>query len=208
MAKTKKTKMKAKKTAKPAKKFVKKTVKAKKTVSKAKSPAFAKPKKAVPLQKTGRKIWIDPAPTGDVLKKGDMAPNFRIPNDAGHESGLSDFIGRQVVLYFYPKDDTPGCTYEASRFRDGLEEISKHGASVVGINCDTPESHKAFREKHGLNFHLLSDTTRDVVKKYGVWKDDGIERTTFVIDANGRIKTVFPNVDVKTHYDDVIKALR
>jgi peroxiredoxin Q/BCP len=170
-----------------------------------------KTKKAAPKTRVAKKAA---APKGNRgLRAGDRAPNFRIPNDSGHESGLSDFHGRQVVLYFYPKDDTPGCTCEANAFRDGMERISKRGASVVGVSCDSPESHRAFKEKYGLNFHLLSDINREVVKKYGVWKatengeEMGIERTTFLIDERGRIKKVFPNVDVKTHYTEVLKAL-
>ncbi|HEX5038042.1 MAG TPA: peroxiredoxin [bacterium] len=139
-------------------------------------------------------------------KKGDIAPNFNIRNDDGHETHLSDFLGRQVILYFYPKDDTPGCTCEAQAFRDGMDKIAKRGASVIGVSCDSTESHKAFKEKYGLNFHLLSDTARDVVRKYGVWKN-GIQRTTFLIDEKGRIKKVFPNVNVEHHYQDVLKAL-
>ena len=208
-------------------KITKKAKKAVKTIKKShvgkaarrRAPRLASPQKVLSDRKATKEARTNAtllaSRTDSSPKKGDIAPNFNIPNDAGHETHLSDFLGRQVVLYFYPKDGTPGCTCEAKAFRDGMEKIVKHGASVIGVSCDSTESHKAFKEKYGLNFHLLSDTARDVVKKYGVWKNQnpgngeemGIERTTFLIDEKGRIKKVFPNVDVEHHYQDVLKAL-
>ena len=201
MAKTKRT---------AAKKRVKAAKKARPAGKAARRRAPRRATKEAREKATLRASQTEAAP-----KKGDIAPNFNIPNDAGHETHLSDFLGRQVVLYFYPKDDTPGCTCEAKAFRDGLDAITKRGASVIGVSCDSLESHQAFKEKYGLNFHLLSDANRDVVKRYGVWKNQspgngdemGIERTTFLIDEKGRVKKVFPDVDPERHYKDVLKAL-
>jgi peroxiredoxin Q/BCP len=149
------------------------------------------------------------------LKVGQKAPEFNLVNDAGEKVKLSDFKGKKVVLYFYPKDDTPGCTAEACNFRDGLDEISSRGAVVLGVSADSAESHNKFKKKFDLNFQLLADPEKKMIEKYGVWKEKsmygkkymGIERTTFVIDADGRISHIFPKVKVPTHYDEVLKAL-
>jgi len=119
------------------------------------------------------------------------------------------------VLYFYPKDDTPGCTKEACAFRDGIDEIRDRGALVLGVSVDSVESHKKFKNKHELNFPLLADTDKKVVEAYGVWKEKsmygktymGIERTTFIIDKQGKISHIFPKVKVEEHYDEVLDAL-
>lgn len=149
------------------------------------------------------------------LHEGDQAPDFNLLNDEGREISLSGFRGKKVVLYFYPKDDTPGCTKEACSFRDGISEIQARGAVVLGVSTDPVGSHQAFKEKHHLNFPLLSDINKEVVQKYGVWKERtmygrtsmGIERTTFVIDEGGRIARIFPKVDVEQHYDEVLASL-
>ena len=154
-------------------------------------------------------------PASDGLKVGQKAPDFTVLNDAGQKVKLSDFKGKKVVLYFYPKDDTPGCTTEACAFRDGFEEIKKHGAVVLGVSVDSVESHQKFKNKFDLNFPLLADTDKKIVEAYGTWKEKsmygkkymGIERTTFIIDSQGKISHIFPKVKVNEHYDEVIEAL-
>lgn len=149
------------------------------------------------------------------LSEGNKAPDFTLKDDNGKTVKLSEFKGRKVVLYFYPKDDTPGCTKEACSFRDGFREIQKKGAVVLGVSPDSVESHKKFKAKFNLNFPLLSDEQKNVVNAYGVWKEKslygrnymGVERTTFVIDENGRIKRVFPKVKVDGHYEEVLSEL-
>ncbi|MBI5868176.1 MAG: thioredoxin-dependent thiol peroxidase [candidate division Zixibacteria bacterium] len=149
------------------------------------------------------------------LQVGEMAPEFRLPANDGSVISLSDFMGQKVVLYFYPKDDTPGCTKEACSFRDGLAAITQRNAVVLGISADPVDSHEAFHEKYGLNFPLLSDESKDTVEAYGVWTEKsfqgrtwmGIERTTFIIDENGRIARIFPKVQVDGHFDEVLAAL-
>jgi peroxiredoxin Q/BCP len=152
--------------------------------------------------------------TGE-LKVGQKAPDFTVLNDDGEKVKLSSLKGKKVVLYFYPKDDTPGCTKEACAFRDGVDEIKKQGAVVIGVSNDSVESHQRFKRKFDLNFPLLADTDKKMVEAYGTWKEKsmygkkymGIERTTFVIDENGKISHIFPKVKVDEHYDEVLKAL-
>ncbi|HSU89528.1 MAG TPA: thioredoxin-dependent thiol peroxidase [Terriglobia bacterium] len=151
----------------------------------------------------------------DGLKVGRKAPDFTVTNDAGQKVKLSDFKGKKIILYFYPKDDTPGCTAEACAFRDGIEEIKGRGAVVVGVSTDSVESHKKFKNKFDLNFPLLADTDKKIVEAYGAWKEKsmygkksmGIERTTFIIDEQGKISHIFPKVKVDEHYDQVLDAL-
>lgn len=153
--------------------------------------------------------------TAGELKVGDKAPDFLISDDDGKEVALSSFRGKKVVLYLYPKDNTPGCTKEACSFRDGHAEIKKLGAVVLGVSVDSVSSHIKFREKYQLNFPLLSDVNKEVVQAYGVWKEKslygrkfmGIERTTFIIDEKGKIATIFPKVKVDKHLEEVLKAL-
>ena len=150
------------------------------------------------------------------LKVGQKAPDFTLLDDAGEKVNLSDLKGKKVVLYFYPKDDTPGCTTEACNFRDGLSEIKRQGAVVLGVSADSVESHKKFKKKFELNFPLLADPEKKMIERYGVWKEKsmygkkymGIERTTFVIDENGKISHIFPKVKVDEHYDEVLKAIK
>lgn len=149
------------------------------------------------------------------LEPGVKAPGFSLKSDVGESIRLSDYKGKRVVLYFYPKDDTPGCTVEACSFRDGIGEIQKKGAIVLGVSTDSVESHRKFKEKYHLNFPLLSDADKKVVDAYGVWKEKnmygkkymGIERTTFIIDEDGKIKKIFPKVKVEGHYDEVLAEL-
>ena len=149
------------------------------------------------------------------LAEGQKAPDFTLLDDKGDEVTLSKFKGKKVILYFYPRDDTPGCTAEACSFRDGQSDIRKSSAVVLGISADTVESHKSFREKYKLNFPLLSDPDKTVIQKYGVWKERslygkklmGIERTTFVIDKNGVIQKIFPQVKVSGHFEEVLGSL-
>jgi thioredoxin-dependent peroxiredoxin len=150
------------------------------------------------------------------LKVGQKAPDFTLLDDAGEKVNLSDLKGKKIVLYFYPKDDTPGCTTEACNFRDGLSEIKRKGAVVLGVSADSVESHKKFKKKFELNFPLLADTDKKMIERYGVWKEKsmygkkymGIERTTFVIDEQGKISHIFPKVKVSEHYDEVLEALK
>lgn len=152
---------------------------------------------------------------GGDLKVGQKAPDFTALNDKGENVKLSDLKGKKVVLYFYPKDDTPGCTKEACAFRDGIDEIKKRGAVVLGVSADSVESHKKFKNKFDLNFPLLADKDKKMVEAYGVWKEKsmygkkymGIERTTFIVDENGKIAHIFPKVKVDQHYDEVLEAL-
>jgi peroxiredoxin Q/BCP len=146
---------------------------------------------------------------------GSKAPPFTLPDGSGGQVSLKDLRGRKVVLYFYPKDDTPGCTKEACSFRDNLGRLQKKGASVVGVSVDGVASHRKFTEKYGLTFPLLSDESKSLVKKYGVWKEKnmygrkymGVERTTFVIDEEGTITHIFPKVKVEGHADEVLAVL-
>lgn len=150
-----------------------------------------------------------------MLRPGDPAPDFSLPADDGSMVRLADLRGRKVVLYFYPKDDTPGCTIEACEFRDVLPRIDAGGAVVLGVSPDSVESHRKFRDKYGLNFRLLSDTDNAVAEAYGVWKEKtmygrtfwGVERTTFIINEEGRIAKVFPKVTPQGHAAEVLAAL-
>ena len=154
-------------------------------------------------------------PATSDLKVGQKAPDFTVMDDQGEKVKLADLKGKKVVLYFYPKDDTPGCTKEACAFRDGIDKIKKRGAVVLGVSADSVESHKKFKSKFDLNFPLLADSDKKMVEAYGVWKEKsmygkkymGIERTTFVIDENGKITHIFPKVKVDQHYDEVLEAL-
>ncbi|HAL57389.1 MAG TPA: thioredoxin-dependent thiol peroxidase [Bacteroidetes bacterium] len=150
-----------------------------------------------------------------MLKIGDKAPLFSLPSGDGETIALKNLRGRKVVLYFYPKDHTSGCTKEACFFEANLGTIEKKGAIVLGISADGPESHARFAQKQGLSFSLLSDEEKKVLKAYGVWKEKsmygrkflGIERTTFVIDERGKITHIFPKVKVDGHVEEVLKVL-
>ena len=150
-----------------------------------------------------------------MLKEGNKAPAFKLKNQDGKTVSLGDFKGKKVVLYFYPKDDTSGCTKEACSFRDGFPKFGKLNAEILGVSADSVESHKKFAEKYSLPFTLLSDESKKMIEKYGVWKEKsmygrkymGIERTTFIIDEKGKIKKIFSKVKVGDHDKEVLEAL-
>lgn len=150
-----------------------------------------------------------------ALQIGDPAPDFSLPDQDGTIVHLADLKGKRVVLYFYPKDDTPGCTKEACGFRDAKAKLAKLKAVVLGVSPDGPASHEAFRAKHKLAFTLLCDPDHQVAEKYGAWREKnmygkksmGIARSTFVIDANGRVAKVFKAVRPDIHAEQVLAAL-
>jgi len=150
-----------------------------------------------------------------MLKAGDKAPDFKLIADNGETVSLKDYKGKKVVLYFYPKDMTTGCTAESCDFRDNIKKIEKKNAIVIGISADDIKSHAKFKEKYKLPFTLLSDETKKVLKAYGVWQEKsmygrkymGIVRTTFVIDEKGKIEKVFEKVKVEGHVDEVLAGL-
>ncbi len=150
-----------------------------------------------------------------MVKEGKAAPKFTLPSSEGGEVSLEDLKGKAVVLYFYPKDDTPGCTREACAFRDTQAAIKKKGAVVLGVSGDSLTAHEKFKAKYKLNFPLLSDPDKAVAKKYGAWgekvmygkKVTGMIRSTFVIDKEGVVSKVFPRVRVDGHAEKVLEAL-
>jgi peroxiredoxin Q/BCP len=150
-----------------------------------------------------------------VITEGDQAPDFTLRSDAGTDVTLSSLRGRPVVLYFYPKDDTPGCTTQACGIRDAYSEFERAGAVVLGVSPDSERSHVKFRKKYDLPFALLADTDHEVAQKYGVWGERsfmgktylGVSRSTFVIAADGRVKKVFPKVKPAEHAADVLAVL-
>ena len=152
-----------------------------------------------------------------VLTEGDKAPEFTLPASTGGEISLQDFEGKQsVVLYFYPKDMTPGCTTEACAFRDLQGDFAEAGAVILGVSADSLESHAKFADKHELSFPLLSDLDALIAQQYGVWKEKnnygkkymGIERTTFVIDKQGVIRKIYPKVKVDQHADEALEFVK
>jgi thioredoxin-dependent peroxiredoxin len=151
-----------------------------------------------------------------MLKEGGKAPDFSVLDDRGNSVKLSDFLGKKkLVLFFYPKADTPGCTREACSFRDARERIEAKGATAIGMSMDAVDKQAKFRDKYDLNMLLLSDAKKLVVNAYGVYKEKnmygkkvmGIERTTFLIGKDGIIKKIFPNVKVDKHIEEVLEAL-
>lgn len=150
------------------------------------------------------------------LQPGDKAPNFSLATGDGTTVKLSDYKGRKLVLYFYPKDDTPGCTKEACGFRDDLPKFGKLNAAVIGVSKDNPKSHAKFRDKYDLNFPLASDEDGTVCEAYGTWGEKsmygrkymGIDRATFLIDENGKIAQVWRKVSVTGHVEEVMKAIK
>ncbi len=151
-----------------------------------------------------------------MLKPGAKAPDFKLQSEEDKTVSLKDFAGKKVVLYFYPRDMTPGCTKEACSFTENQARIQKLGAVVLGVSADSVESHRKFKEKYGLSFHLLSDPKKEVINKYGVWQEKsmygkkmmGIVRSTFVIDEAGKIEHIFSKVKVDGHTDKVIEKLK
>lgn len=150
-----------------------------------------------------------------MVKEGNAAPDFELTSDAGERVKLSDFRGRPVVLFFYPKDDSPGCTKEACGFRDAYGELGERGAVVLGVSPDDATSHGRFKAKYGLPFTLLADPDHEVAEAYGVWveknsygrKTMGIKRSTFVIDEEGRIARAMLGVRPEGHAADVLAGL-
>jgi len=151
----------------------------------------------------------------DWLELSTKAPAFTLVSDSGEKVKLSQFKGKTVVLYFYPKDDTPGCTKEACAFRDAQSEMVKLGAVVLGVSPDTVESHAKFRDKYTLNFPLLADPDHAVAELYGAWREKnmygkksmGVQRSTYIIDGQGKIAKLWKKVSVDGHDADVLAAL-
>jgi thioredoxin-dependent peroxiredoxin len=183
---------------------------AKKVALKKKTKKKAPAKKAKPASGTG---------TSAILQIGTKAPTFKLPSDSGKTISLKDFAGKTVVLYFYPKDSTPGCTQESCDFRDSFSRVKAKGAVVLGVSKDSVASHVKFKTKYALPFPLLSDESGKVLESYGVWKEKslygrkfmGIERTTYLIDVNakgvGTIWKAYPKVKVAGHVDDILSDL-
>ena len=150
-----------------------------------------------------------------TLKEGDNAPPFTAATNGGGTISLSDLRGKNVILYFYPKDDTPGCTKEACSFRDNYETFKARGAIILGVSTDPAKSHDKFVEKYGLPFTLLADDDQKIVKAYGVWGEKsfmgrnyfGTHRVTFLIDPDGKIKKIWPKVKPEEHAAEVLAAL-
>ena len=150
-----------------------------------------------------------------VLNKGDLAPNFELPDQKGKNRKLSDFLGKKVLLYFYPKDNTPGCTTEACSLRDSFPSFGKVDAVVIGISTDSASSHAKFAKKHQLPFTLLSDEKKEVVKLYDVYRPKkflgreflGTRRTSFLIGEDGKIEKIYEDVKPSTHAQEVLGDL-
>lgn len=151
-----------------------------------------------------------------MLNVGDKAPDFKLVDQNEKEIKLKDLRGIKVVLYFYPKDMTSGCTKEACDFTDNISKFNKIKTTVLGVSADSVSSHKKFAEKYGLKFSLLSDESKNMLEAYGVWKEKsmygkkylGIERTTFLIDEKGKIQNIYNKVKVPGHVDQIISDLK
>jgi peroxiredoxin Q/BCP len=149
------------------------------------------------------------------LKKGDRAPDFTAATNDGGKASLSDFKGKNVIIYFYPKDDTPGCTKEACAFRDEFAAFKERGAVILGVSTDSAQSHDNFAEKYKLPFTLVSDEDKKIVQAYGVWgeksfmgrKYQGTHRVTFLVGPDGKIKAIWPDVKPAEHAKEVLAAL-
>ena len=150
-----------------------------------------------------------------VLKEGQKAPAFTVESSSGKEVSLKDFAGKSVILYFYPKDNTPGCTTESCDFRDSKAKVSRKKAVILGVSKDSISSHHKFIEKFGLNFELLSDPEGALCEKYGVWQEKqnygrsymGIVRSTFIIDPEGKIKKALYGIKAKGHVEEILTYL-
>ena len=149
------------------------------------------------------------------LKEGDKAPAFEGINQDGNTIRLSDLKGKKVILYFYPKDDTPGCTAEACSLRDNYAELTEMGFEVIGVSPDNEKSHIKFKSKYGLPYNLISDTGKNILKDYGAWGEknmygkivEGVLRTTFIINEEGVIEKVFTKVNTKDHAQQILEGL-
>jgi peroxiredoxin Q/BCP len=186
-----------------------------KTEGSKKGAAAAKPKAASEVK---AKVTAQPKPKAveaAALAVGAKAPDFKLPTDDGRTVSLADFAGKNVVLYFYPKDNTPGCTREACSFQENLGALEERGAVVLGVSRDSPKTHAGFKTKYGLAFPLLADQDGSVHKAYGAWGKKvmygkemiGAIRSTVLIDKTGRIAKVYPSVKVDGHAADVLAAL-
>ncbi|MFW5658417.1 MAG: thioredoxin-dependent thiol peroxidase [Bacteroidota bacterium] len=152
---------------------------------------------------------------GTHLKKGDQAPEFTGKDQNGNEISLSDYKGDKLVLYFYPKDDTPGCTKEACNLRDNFQKLQDAGIKILGVSADDEASHQQFIEKYELPFPLIADTDKEIINKYGVWgeknmygkKFEGIFRTTFLIDEDSKIHHVFKRVKTDNHTEQILEKI-
>ena len=150
-----------------------------------------------------------------MLKVGDKAPEFSLIGDNGEKISLKDYKGKKVVLYFYPKDMTSGCTQEACDFRDSIKKFEKKNTVVIGVSPDDTKSHNKFKDKYGLPFTLLSDETKEMLNDYGVWQEKsmygrkymGVVRTTFIIDEKGKIEKIYDKVKVQGHIDEILKEI-
>lgn len=150
-----------------------------------------------------------------MLKEGDKAPVFKVLTDTGEDFDLDEHQNEKIVLYFYPRADTPGCTIEACEFRDGFKAFSKKGAIIVGVSPDKPAAQAKFKQKYGLAFSLLADEEKAAAKAYGVWREKnmygkkvmGIVRTTFVIGPDSKIERIYDNVKAKGHAGEVLAGL-
>lgn len=151
-----------------------------------------------------------------MLQEGDTAPGFELPRDGGENVQLSDFNGKPVIVYFYPKDDTSGCTKEAIGFSQAIAAFNEAGAEVIGISPDSVKSHDKFRDKHDLKVILLSDEEKQAIEAYGVWVEKkmygrtymGVDRSTFLIDGDGKIRRIWRKVKVPGHVDEVLNAVK
>jgi len=201
-----------------AKKKIAKKKSSKKSTSK--NPVSKKAvKKSAPKKVAAKKknpISKQASASESFLKVGDRAPSFRAVNESGEAISLESLRGKITVLYFYPKDDTPGCTKEACDFRDSFARLEGEGIQVIGVSKDSPTSHQKFRTKYQLPFSLISDECGKVCEAFGVWKEKsmygrkymGIERSTFLIDSELRISKVYPKVSVTGHVDAVLTDVR
>jgi peroxiredoxin Q/BCP len=157
-----------------------------------------------------------PKVSSTVPEAGQEAPSIELPSGSGETVRLDAFRGKPVVVYFYPKDDTPGCTIEANQFQAHLKDFEKAGAVVLGISPDNEKSHCKFAEKYGLEFTLLSDAEHEVAQKYGVWVEKnrygrtywGVQRATFLVGPDGRLARVWPNVKPEGHAEEVLEAVK
>ena len=158
---------------------------------------------------------VDRDYAADVVSEGEPAPEFTLVSDAGESVSLSDFRGKSVVVYFYPKDDTPGCTTQACGIRDSYADFERAGAVVLGVSPDKASKHVKFKEKYGLPFRLLADPEHEVAERYGVWGEKrymgrtylGVKRTTFLVAADGTVAKVMHDVKPDTHAGDVLSSL-
>jgi peroxiredoxin Q/BCP len=151
-----------------------------------------------------------------TLTKGAQAPNFEAKDQFGKTHTLADYAGKKVVVYFYPKDSTPGCTAQACNLRDNMEVLAKNGVAVLGVSADSESSHQKFTEKHSLNFPLLVDTDKKIIEAFGVWGEkkfmgkiyDGIHRMSFIIGEDGKIFDVIEKVQTKDHAQQILEKIK